>query len=125
VISPFCPVFTTIWAKIVFTEWAMASESCMVPADSSAASSVCVDQASTKTTTEPLVSIIDTSSNTEIDGRVNLNQAWQAAYVAANTTDDNTRRYPLVADDIAFVPGTSIGYFSANGAMRGPIPTRV
>ncbi|HEX4512838.1 MAG TPA: hypothetical protein VH054_04860, partial [Polyangiaceae bacterium] len=86
------------------------------PVDSSAAGSVCVDQASTKTTTEPLVSIIDTTSNTEIAGRVNLNQAWDAAYVAANTPDDNTRRYPLVADDIAFVPGTSIGYVSANGA---------
>jgi YVTN family beta-propeller protein len=94
---------------------ALVSPAC-APVDSSAASSVCIDQASTKTTTEPLVSIIDTTSNTEIDGRVNLNQAWQAAYVAANTPDDNTRRYPLVADDIAFVPGTSISYVSANGA---------
>jgi len=93
----------------------LVSPAC-APVDSTSASSVCVDQASTKSTTEPLVSIIDTTSNTEVDGRVNLNQAWQAAYVAANTADDNTRRYPLVADDIAFVPGTSISYVSANGA---------
>ena len=86
------------------------------PADSSSASSVCVDQASTKTTTEPLVSIIDTTSDTEVSGHVNLNKAWDDAYVAASTPDDGTRRYPLVADDLAFVPGTSIGYVSANGA---------
>ena len=32
------------------------------------------------------------------------------------TPDDASRRYPLVANDIAFVPGTSIGYLTANGA---------
>ena len=29
--------------------------------------------------------------------------------------DDSTRRYPLVADDIAFVPSSGVAYFSANG----------
>lgn len=84
--------------------------------DSTSTSNVCIDQASTKTTTEPLLSIIDTSSDTEVAPAINLNQAWEAAYTAASAPDDNTRRHPLVADDIAFVPGTSIGYVSANGA---------
>ncbi len=86
------------------------------PVDATSTSNVCIDQASTKTTTEPLLSIIDTSTDTEVSSRVNLNQAWEAAYASASAPDDNTRRYPLLADDIAFVPGTSIGYVSANGA---------
>ena len=88
-----------------------------VKADSSAATSVCVDVASVKTSTQPVVSVIDTEAGTEIQAATaNLNARWRDAYATAMTPDDNTRRYPLVANDIAFVSGTSIAYLTANGS---------
>jgi YVTN family beta-propeller protein len=89
---------------------------CVLPADD-AAGKVCVDVASVKTTTAPLVSTIDLTAGAEVSGSpVSLNAAFHALYVANTVTDDATRRYPLFASDIAFVPGTSVGYVTANGA---------
>lgn len=88
-----------------------------VKVDTSAANAVCVDVASAKTSTQPVISVIDTEAGTEVQAATaNLNAKWRDAYVAAMTPDDNSRRYPLVANDIAFVPGTSIAYLTANGA---------
>src|SRR5262249_43092274 len=88
-----------------------------VKVDTSSVATVCVDLASTKTSTQPVVSVIDTEQGVEATaGTANLNAKWRDAYVAAMTPDDATRRYPLVANDIAFVPKTSIAYLTANGA---------
>jgi YVTN family beta-propeller protein len=84
-----------------------------------ATGSVCVDVASVKTTTAPLVSVLDISAATPTEvttGTASLNAQFLALYTAAATTDDSTRRFPLFADDIAFVPGSGVGYVTANGA---------
>lgn len=88
-----------------------------VKVDSSSANTVCVDLASTKTSTQPVVSVIDTEAGVEVPtATANLNAKWRDAYAAAMTPDDATRRYPLFANDIAFVPKTRIAYLTANGA---------
>jgi YVTN family beta-propeller protein len=91
---------------------------CVLPADD-AAGKVCVDVASVKTTTAPLISTIDLSQSppVEVSGSpASLNQRFLGLYAANAVTDDATRRYPLFASDIAFVAGSSVGYVSANGA---------
>jgi YVTN family beta-propeller protein len=81
-----------------------------------AASALCVDVASVKTTTAPLVSVIDTRSDTEVPGASqSLNARFEALFVASNTAQA-ARRFPLFANDIGFVPGSSVGYLTANGA---------
>jgi mono/diheme cytochrome c family protein len=89
-----------------------------VKVDGTSANPVCVDVASAKTNTHPVLSVIDTTTNTEVTAATaNLNAQFRALYTTAPATpDDASRRYPLVASDIAFVPGTSIAYVSANGA---------
>ncbi len=80
---------------------------------------VCVDVASVKTTTAPLVSVLDISQSPpkEVAGASpSLNAKFRDLYVANGRPDDNTRRYPLFGNDIAFVPGTGVGYVTANGA---------
>jgi hypothetical protein len=84
---------------------------------------VCVDVASVKTTTAPVVSVIDTATNTEVaEATASLNAKFFAMYTdpdpnAPNRLPDNaSRRFPLAASDIAFVPGTAVSYLSANGA---------
>jgi YVTN family beta-propeller protein len=83
-----------------------------------ATGSVCVDAASVKTTTAPLVSVLDISTGTPSEvttATASLNAEFDALYTAAGTPDDSTRRYPLFADDIAFAPGGGVGYVTANG----------
>ncbi len=85
--------------------------------DASSAGTVCIDTASVKTATQPVVSVVDTETGAEVAGAAaNLNARWSELYAKTNTPDDASRRYPLVADDLAFVPGAGIGYLSANGA---------
>lgn len=85
--------------------------------DASSASTVCIDTASVRTTTQPVVSVVDTETGKEVEGAAtNLNARFRDLYDAAKLADDASRRYPLVADDLAFVPDTTIGYVSANGA---------
>jgi hypothetical protein len=93
---------------------------CAPPA-ADATSSVCIDAASVKTTTAPLVSVIDTTAaggaGAEVpNSAVSLNAAFVSYYAGANVPDDATRRLPLFASDIAFVRNSSVGYVSANGA---------
>jgi hypothetical protein len=90
-----------------------------VPPATGAATKVCVDTASVKTTTAPLISIIDTTlgSGEEIpNSATNLNAKFRDLYVTNGVPDDGSRRYPLFASDITFVAGAAVGYVSANGA---------
>lgn len=95
---------------------ALVEPACIVPA--AGASKVCVDLASTKTTTAPVVSVVDLQSGYEVkEAAASLNQKWfDEVYIKNKTTDDASRRIPLFASDMAFVPGTSVSYVSANGA---------
>ena len=81
-----------------------------------AASSLCVDVASVKTTTAPLVSVIDTRTDTEATAASQSLNARFDALFAASSTAQAARRYPLFANDIGFVPGSTVGYLTANGA---------
>jgi YVTN family beta-propeller protein len=69
-----------------------------------------------RTTTHPAVHVIDVADDVEVAAsRTNLNARWHGLYDQGGVADDSTRRYPLVADDIAFVPSSGVAYFSANG----------
>lgn len=94
---------------------------------------ICVDVASVKTTTAPVLSIIDTRTGRELgSGPQNLNARFDAVFKAAQT-EAAKQRFPLFASEIAFVPGATVGYVSANGsdavfrfqtdAMTGEIQT--
>jgi DNA-binding beta-propeller fold protein YncE len=74
-----------------------------------------VNPADVKTATAPLVSVIDLSTETQVASS-SLNAAFDAMYRTQNTPDDASRRLPLLANEIAFVGGTGIGYTSASGA---------
>lgn len=81
-----------------------------------AASSVCVDVASVKTTTAPVLSVIDTRTGHEVpDSATNLNASFAALY-KKNSTAAGGQRFPLFANDIAFVPGTAVAYLTASGS---------
>jgi mono/diheme cytochrome c family protein len=81
-----------------------------------APNAVCVDLSSVKTSTAPVMSIIDIRKNAEVQGSAeNLNASF-AALFAKNNTPDAQQRFPLFAGDIAFVPGTTVGYVTADGA---------
>lgn len=74
---------------------------------------VCQDVASFKTATSPAVHVIDVKSGHEVAGTAeNLNARFDAFFREKNIA---TRRFPLFADDLDFVPGTGVGYVSANG----------
>ena len=81
----------------------------------------CLDVGSVKTSTAPLLSVIDTSLATPAEvtaAATNLNKRFNDRYVAATAPavpNDASRRLPLLANDLSFVPGTQIGYISANG----------
>ena len=81
-----------------------------------APSALCVDVASVKTSTAPLVSVIDTRTDVEVvSASQSLNARFEALFVANNTAQA-ARRFPLFANDIGFVPGSTVGYLTANGA---------
>lgn len=70
-----------------------------------------------KNNTAPLMSVIALESGHEVEGGgQSLNALFDARFTEAEVPDDASRRFPLVANDIAFVPGTSVGYVSAGGA---------
>ena len=68
-----------------------------------------------KTTTAPLVSVIDLAKSQDV-ARVSLNAAFVAKYTAAAGPDDASRRLPDVPADIAFVPGGTVAYVAGNAA---------
>lgn len=70
-----------------------------------------------KTNTAPLVSVISLESGREVEGGgQSLNAMFDARFNESGVPDDASRRFPLLANDIAFVPGTTVGYVSAGGA---------
>ena len=93
----------------------LVDPACVVPFGG-APSAVCVDVAGVKTSTEPVVSIIDTRTGEEVpDGARNLNAEFNRLYDELGL-EQGQRRFPLFASDLAFVPGTGVAYASANGA---------
>ena len=71
--------------------------------------------ASAKTVIGNVLSVIDLKTNATVNS-FNLNAKFRDAFDEKKLLDDNSRRNPLVITDIAFVPGTGIGYATANGA---------
>lgn len=93
----------------------LVDAACVVPFGG-APSSVCVDVAGVKTTTAPVLSIIDTRTGEEVpDSARNLNAEFAAFYDGLGL-EQSKRRFPLFASDLSFVPKTDIAYASANGA---------
>jgi YVTN family beta-propeller protein len=81
-----------------------------------AANNVCADVASVKTTTAPVLSILDTRTGKEVAGSpTSLNASFDALF-KTSAIDAAKQRFPLFASEIAFVSGTSVGYVSANGS---------
>jgi DNA-binding beta-propeller fold protein YncE len=79
-----------------------------------APNNICVDVSSVKTSTAPVLSVIDTRTDEEVASGVNLNAAFAALY-SERGTEAAAQRFPLFANDIAFVPGSRVGYVTANG----------
>jgi YVTN family beta-propeller protein len=70
-----------------------------------------------KTMTHPVVHVVDLATELEVPaGTSNLNRRFEDLFIASTVPDDHTRRVPLVANDIGFVPGTGVAYVTANGA---------
>ncbi|HET8938856.1 MAG TPA: hypothetical protein VFN67_35665, partial [Polyangiales bacterium] len=76
------------------------------------AAPVCQDVANFKTATSPVVSVIDVKSGEEVAGAArNLNSAFDAFFKENNVA---VKKFPLFATDLAFVPGTGVGYVVGN-----------
>ena len=73
--------------------------------------------ANVKTTTAPVVSVVDLARDTEVTASTaSLNAQFAALYTARGIADDGTRRFPGIAVDMAFVPATGVAYVAANAA---------
>jgi hypothetical protein len=101
----------------------LCTTNCAGDADCGANGGVCnagvcaVNTADVKTTVAPLISVIDTASDSELTGAsASLNAAFVQLYDGLKTPDDGTRRLPLMPTDVAFVPGGGVAYVSASGA---------
>ena len=81
-----------------------------------APSALCVDVASVKTTTAPSVSVIDTRTNSEVTGASQSSTHASTQLYSAQNPAQSARRFPLFANDLAFVPNSTVGYLTANGA---------
>jgi YVTN family beta-propeller protein len=93
----------------------LVDAACVAPF-AGAANSVCVDVAGVKTSTAPVVSIIDTRAGKEVpDSARNLNAEFDALFDELELPPAQ-RRFPLFASDLSFVPQTGVAYASANGA---------
>jgi DNA-binding beta-propeller fold protein YncE len=114
-------VTTTACTTVADCSTAGLAEPICAPPANDATGNVCIDVASVKTTTAPVVSVIDTTASggagAEVPGSaVNLNAEFFALYAQNGVPDDASRRMPLFASDIAFVAGSAVGYVSANGS---------
>jgi hypothetical protein len=86
--------------------------------------SACVEQKCTpntngaKTTITPAITVIDLAENKAVDnGTVALNYEYSREfYDAKKFEDDSSRRLPLLANDVAFRPGTFDALVTAGGA---------
>ncbi|HVR62250.1 MAG TPA: hypothetical protein VMU50_10150 [Polyangia bacterium] len=113
--GPIGPNVTTTPCTDVTQCAGLIEPACVVPAAGLA--SVCVDLASTKTTTAPVVSVIDTEAGAEVTAAAaSLNQQWlTGVYAKKAIADDASRRYALIPTDLVFVPETGVSYLTANG----------
>jgi mono/diheme cytochrome c family protein len=87
---------------------------CIQPT-ATAPASICVDVAGAKTTTAPLLSVIDTRKNLEVAGSARSLNAEFDALFRDSKIDAASQRFPLFANNIAFLPGKSVAYVTANG----------
>lgn len=73
---------------------------------------VCQDVANFKTATSPVISVIDVEQSKEVPGAAqNLNARFDAFFKANKVA---AQRFPLFSTDLAFVPGTGVGYVASN-----------
>ena len=76
-----------------------------------------VNGANFKTEVHTALFVVDVATNAELPTqRVLLTRAFQDRYDVGAVADDATRRMPLIATDLAFVPGGRIGYLTAYGS---------
>jgi YVTN family beta-propeller protein len=76
---------------------------------------VCQDVANFKTATSPAISVIDIAQGREVQGAaVNLNASFDKFFNEKQVPKAG-RKFPLFGQDVAFVPGTNVGYVVANG----------
>jgi YVTN family beta-propeller protein len=93
----------------------LVEPACVTPF-AGAPNNVCADVASVKTTTAPVLSIIDTRTDQELaSGPVNLNARFDTLFKGAQTEAAN-QRFPLFANEVTFVSGATVGYVTANGS---------
>lgn len=70
-----------------------------------------------KTEVHTTMFVVDVATATERPTeRVLLTRAFQDRYDGASVTDDSTRRVPLIATDVAFVPESRIAYLTSYGS---------
>jgi YVTN family beta-propeller protein len=70
-----------------------------------------------KTKVHGLLSVVNLSTNTEIvTERVVLTKAFEDMFIARPLPDDGSRRFPLIPNALAFVPGTTIAYVTGYGS---------
>jgi YVTN family beta-propeller protein len=108
--------------KVTTTACTAASEctgliepACVTPF-AGAPNNVCADVAGVKTTTAPVLSIFDTRTGREIaSSPENLNARFDTLFKSSQA-EAAKQRFPLFASEVVFVPGTTVGYVSANGS---------
>jgi YVTN family beta-propeller protein len=93
----------------------LVEPACVAPA-AGALQNVCVDVASVKTTTAPVLSILDTRNDRELDGGpISLNARFAQLFETQQIGADK-QRFPLFGSEVTFVSGATVGYVSANGS---------
>jgi len=76
-----------------------------------------LNPANFKTQVHTTIFAVDLTTDAELPAqRVVLTAAFQARYTAMGVADDGTRRVPLIATDLAFVPGGRVAYLTAYGS---------
>ena len=78
--------------------------------------------ANVKTQVHASIYVVDIATNAELPAQgLRLTQQFQTLYdgptpATPTTPDDNTRRIPLIPNDLAFVPGSSVAYLPGYGS---------
>jgi hypothetical protein len=85
----------------------LVEPACVVPF-AGAATRQCVDVWSVKTTTAPVLSVIDTRSDTEVPGAAQSLNARFDTLFRDHQTPAAAQRFPLLANDVAFGAGTTV-----------------
>jgi hypothetical protein len=95
-------------------ELKLQDPACILPF-AGAPNSICVDVTGVKTTTAPLLSVIDIRDDAEVSTSPRSLNAEFDALFEKKKIEQVDRRYPLFANNIAFVPGKPVAYVTANG----------